>query len=52
MYVCAYLYVTCSPVEVEVEVLDLSKVCELVLDVLLRRLLVDVRDQYDPSLDR
>lgn len=46
-----HLDVTCPPVEVEMKILDGSEVCELLLDVLLGRLLVDVGNQDDPSLD-
>lgn len=46
-----YLDVAASPVQVEVQVLDLAKVAELVLYGLLVGLFVDVCDNHDPALD-
>ena len=41
-----------SPVKVQLDVLDLAVIGELVDDVVLLGLLVDVRDEEDPALDR
>ena len=42
---------TGAPIEVEVQVLDVAKVAEFVVDVVLLRLLVQARDEDDPPLD-
>ena len=38
-------------VEVEVQIADLAKVAEFVVDIVLLRLLVQPRDEHDPALD-
>lgn len=47
-----HLDITRPPIKVQVQILDLSKVCKLVLQILFGRLLVNVGHKYDPSLDR
>ena len=47
----AHLNVTCSPVQVEVQVLDLAILGKLVVDGLLVRLFVHVGHHDDPALD-
>lgn len=42
---------TRSSVQVQVNVLNVSELAELLLDVVLLRLLVNVRDEQDPTLD-
>ena len=46
------LYVSSSPIEVEMQVLDLAVVCKFILELFLGRFLVDVCDEHDPALDR
>ena len=47
-----HLQVAGPPVQVQVDVFDLSVLSEFVVDVLLRRLLVDAGDKKDPTLHR
>lgn len=42
---------TCPPVQIQVDVLDVAELAELLLNVVLLRLLVDVRDEQNPALD-
>ena len=41
----------CAPIKVEVQVLYVAKVAEFVVDIVLLRLLVQPRDEDNPSLD-
>jgi hypothetical protein len=47
----AYLYITSAPVEVQVQIFDLTKVGEFVLQVLLAGFLVHVCHYDDPAFD-
>lgn len=46
-----HLDVACPPVEVQMAVLDLSKICKFVQHVLFRRFFVHICDEDDPSFD-
>lgn len=46
-----YLDIPGSPIEIEVEVLDFAVLSKQVRDVFLRRLLVDIRCDYDPAFN-
>jgi len=47
----AHLYVSSSPIEVEMQVLDLAVICKFILELLLGRFFVDVCDEHDPAFD-
>lgn len=45
------LDITCPSVKIQVEVFNLSILCEFVRDILFCGFLVDVCDHYDPPFD-
>jgi hypothetical protein len=45
----AYLYVACSPIEVEMEVLDVSPLAKQILQILLAGFLMDIGNHDDPA---
>ncbi len=47
-----HFHITRPPIEIEVKVFDLAILGELFRHVLLRRLLVDIGNQNDPSFNR
>lgn len=51
-YRWTHLDITCSPVEVQVQVFDLSIICELLIHVLFCRLFMYVRHEDYPSFYR
>lgn len=51
LYKCISLNIASSPVEVEVEVADVTVLTEDLLDILLLGLLVDARYTYNVALD-
>jgi len=48
---CAHLDVTCPTIQIQMQVLDLSKVRKLVVDILLACLLVYICGDDDPAFD-
>jgi len=48
-YYTTYLHITGAAVKVQMQILDLSKLSKLVLNILFCRLLVYVCDQDNPS---
>lgn len=46
----AHLHITSSSIKIEMQVLDLSEIPKLVLNVFFRSLFMDVGGEYDPSL--
>lgn len=48
---CVALEESCSPVQVQVDVLDVAKLTKLLLNVVLLRLFVDVCNKQNPTLD-
>lgn len=47
----AHLDVSCSPIEVEMQVFDLAIICKFILEFFLSRFFVDVCDEHDPAFD-
>lgn len=47
-----HLDITCSPVQVQMQVFDLPVVCELLVNILFRRLLMHIRHEDYPPLYR
>ena len=47
----AHLDITSSAIQIQVQVLDLSKVCEQIVQILLASLFVNVGDDDDPAFN-
>ena len=47
-----YLHIPSPPIQIQMQILDLSKIRKLIRDILLAGLLMHIRHNDDPSLDR
>ena len=47
----AHLYVSSSPIEVEMQILNLAVICKLILELFLGGFFMDVCDEHDPPFD-